>query len=235
MDDLMKKCEEVKIVYRRENNPDCLRLSNLPDFIRQLLREGRVFAQSPHQYKSIQFCPAKTGESVLEIGAAPGTKTLSLAEKVGQNGKIVAVEKNSERFNELKGRVAAFSQVNPLECDILHGLPENFSQLYDHVVIDPPCSNLGELCRRPEVKWRLKEIDMHSLALIQTELVEKGWEYLKVNGTLLYITCSLSYPENEGIKLFLQEKKGCRIISEHKTLSKPGSPAGGYALLVQKI
>ena len=144
------------------------------------------------------------------------------------------MEKNHERFKELKDRVAVYSQVSPVECDVLHGLPQNHEQSYDHVVIDPPCSNLGELCRRPEVKWRLKEEDIHSLSVIQSELVEKGWGYLKANGTLLYITCSLSYQENEAIKKFLQEKTGCRTLTEIKSISSPGAPAGGYAFLVQK-
>ncbi len=235
LEDLVKKCVEMKISYFRETAPDCLKLSNLPDFIRQLLRERKVFAQSPHQFNSINLCPAAKGESVLEIGSAPGTKTLTLAEKVGEKGSVVAVEKNHERFKELKDRVAVFSQVKPVECDFLHGLPDTFPQLFDHVVIDPPCSNLGELCRRPEVKWRLKEADIHSLSVIQIELAEKAWPYLKVSGTLLYITCSLIYEENEAIKNLLQEKTGCRVLSEIKSISKPGSPAGGYALLVQKV
>jgi 16S rRNA (cytosine967-C5)-methyltransferase len=139
----------------------------------------------------------KPGESILDLAAAPGGKTTYLAELSGDRADITAVdirksrlsmvEENRERLGLNSIRTVAMDGRGPID------------QRFDKVLVDAPCSGLGTIRRRPELKWRKKPEDIANLVSIQNELLDSGSAALKPEGVLVYSTCTVLEEENRGI------------------------------------
>ena len=91
-------------------------------------------------------------------------------------------------------------------------LNTNYINSADKVLIDVPCSGLGIIRKKPEIKWNKTRQQLKDLVFIQREIMENAWEYLKPEGTLIYSTCTLNKEENEeNIQWFLSKYKNAEI------------------------
>ena len=142
------------------------------------------------------------GESVADVCAAPGTKTTHLAALMQNSGKVVAMDPHAARL-KLVSQSAARLGVKIVECH--HGSAEalapRFTDRFDRVLVDAPCSNLGVLRRNPDAKWRRAQADLPRLALRQRQILEAAASMCRPGGVLVYATCSLEPEENEGVVL----------------------------------
>jgi 16S rRNA (cytosine967-C5)-methyltransferase len=204
--------------------------------IASALEQGLLYIQGTSQREAIQKCPAKAGENILEIGAAPGGKTIHLSTLVGTQGKVFAIDVNQKRLKLLEARIALLKlkNVQPALQDLFEKFPDTFPDLWDHIVLDAPCSNLGELCRKPEVRWRLHKEDLLRFQELQKRMTFAAWQKLKPGGSLLYITCTLSQEENEDLRDFIAKNLEGKFQNELKTFPLPRTPFGGYACLFRK-
>ncbi len=136
------------------------------------------------------------GERVLDLCAAPGGKTTHLAALMENEGEIVSVERHAGRAESLRKTAARMGAtcVEVVTADARTPPPGPF----DRVLIDPPCSDLGTLASRPDARWRKSPEDVQRLAAIQREILQAAAAVLKPGGTLVYSTCTISAPENEG-------------------------------------
>lgn len=141
----------------------------------------------------------KAGDSVLDLCAAPGGKTVRLANLAGRQGHVTASDLHESRLRAMRERFKSSNIINLslLALDGTASLP--FAVDFDRILVDAPCSGTGTLARNPEIRWRLKPEDLADLHRCQVALVRSALEHLSSGGTLLYSTCSLEPEENESV------------------------------------
>lgn len=161
-----------------------------------LYKNGQISVQDPGSYEIACFVDPKKGESVLDLCAAPGTKTLAMAERMENKGSIDALDLHEHRAKLIE------TDAKRLGIDIVHAKAQDSTNLdgfglYDKVLCDVPCSGYGVLGRKPDMKLTIKPEDMDSLIPVQARLLESGAEHVKEGGWLVYSTCTMNKKENE--------------------------------------
>jgi 16S rRNA (cytosine967-C5)-methyltransferase len=152
------------------------------------LAEGRIWPQSRASQLAALCVGAHEGERTLDLCAAPGGKATQLA------GEVTAVEVHPGRARELEDNARRLGATNVavVRADAL-ALPEDLRG-YDHVLVDAPCSGLGVLASRPDLRWRAKP-----LPDLQLDLLRAAAERVKPGGTILYSVCTINADENETV------------------------------------
>jgi 16S rRNA (cytosine967-C5)-methyltransferase len=168
--------------------PDALRVDRIRD---EWLADGLVWPQSRASQLAGLAVGAREGERVLDLCAAPGGKTTQLAEIADE---VVAVERHPSRARELEENVARMrlSNVRVVNADALE-LPTEL-HAFDRVLVDAPCSGLGVLASRPDLRWRAEP-----LPELQRRLLEVAAERLRPGGSLTYAVCTIHRLENEDV------------------------------------
>jgi 16S rRNA (cytosine967-C5)-methyltransferase len=139
------------------------------------------------------------GERVLDLCAAPGGKTTHLAALMGGEGEVVAVERNRARAG-LLARTAERMRAGNVRVQVGDArLARGDGQVYDRVLVDPPCSGLGTLQAHPDLRWRVSEDGVQQMAGVQARILAAGAEVLRPGGVLVYSTCTISPTENERL------------------------------------
>lgn len=170
-----------------------------------LWESGAVLAQSRAAMLVARALDPRPGERVLDLCAAPGGKSTHIAALIGDEGEVVAVERNRARAAELDAtarRLHAHS-VRVELADAVEARPEG--SVYDRVLIDPPCSGLGTLQARPDLRWHVTAEGIGELTQIQAAILDAGAKALRPGGVMVYSTCTISPQENEQqVERFLQ-------------------------------
>lgn len=206
------------------------RIVDLPGFA-----DGRFTVQDETAMSAATLLSPEPGERVLDLCAAPGTKTTHLAELMQDEGSIVATDVDLGRLRRIEENAdrLGFSIIQPLVIrEDLTELPEG---PFDAILIDVPCSNTGVLGKRPEVRSRIKPEDIDELAATQKRLLDAAASLVAVGGRIVYSTCSVEPEENSGIvSQFLNSNTNFNLAEAHEFI--PGKPSdGGYqALIVRK-
>ncbi len=155
---------------------------------------------------------AKPGESVADICAGAGGKTLALAAMMKNEGRLVAYDSDRHRLRPIFERLQRAGATN-VEVIAAEDSRKLTSQLYDCVVIDAPCSGSGSWRRKPDAKWRLTPKQLQQRLKEQYQVLEQGAALVKPGGRLAYITCSLLPEENTGqADAFLSRHPDFKII-----------------------
>jgi 16S rRNA (cytosine967-C5)-methyltransferase len=152
------------------------------------LEDGRIWPQSRGSQLAGLVVGSREGERVLDLCAAPGGKAAMLS------GEVVAVEIHPGRARELEENVRRLGAANVtvLQADAL-ALPNELRD-FDRVLVDAPCSGLGVLAQRPDLRWRAKPLPELQLALMRAAA-----ERVRPGGTIVYSVCTLNADENEAI------------------------------------
>jgi 16S rRNA (cytosine967-C5)-methyltransferase len=170
----------------------------------QLFASGAIMPQSRASMLVARTLDPQSGERVLDLCAAPGGKTTHLAALLGNDGEVIAIEKHGGRAKALAEnceRMGATS-VSVREADAADVDGE-----YDRVLLDPPCSDLGTLQARPDVRWKKDEGIVARLVEEQSRLLDSAAERVRPGGTLVYSTCTISPEENERqVAAFLERR-----------------------------
>jgi 16S rRNA (cytosine967-C5)-methyltransferase len=171
-------------------------------------RAGRVRIQDEGSQLVAEI--AGTAGSILDCCAAPGGKTLILAER-NPHAKIVACEANAERLNALRTRLAACA--GQVECRLADATKPSEEAAFELVLADVPCSGTGTLGRNPEIRHRLKAEDFARQAERQKEILRAAVQAVRPGGRVVYSTCSLEPEENEQvIAAVLAENPSMRVV-----------------------
>jgi 16S rRNA (cytosine967-C5)-methyltransferase len=160
-------------------------------------RAGAFLAQSRAAMRVSRVLDPQAGERVLDLCAAPGGKTTHLAALMGGRGEVVAVERNSRRAGMLT-RTAQRLHVPNIRVEVADASerrPEG--AVFDRVLVDPPCSGLGTLQARADLRWRVTPQDVREMASTQASILTAGAAALRPGGVLVYSTCTISPTENE--------------------------------------
>ncbi len=195
--------------------------------VESLVNDGTLFLQDPATRHAVELLAPKSGETVLDACAAPGGKSLAIADAMGA-GRVVALDLPGPRIERLKQNLSrAKGDVALVQGDLLQaerlGIFEehNLPKAYDAVLLDAPCSNTGVMRHRVDVKWRLQVSDFAKHARQQGDLLSAAARFVAPGGRLVYSTCSLDAEENESVITTFLEKTRGRYTLEAKRLSLP--------------
>jgi 16S rRNA (cytosine967-C5)-methyltransferase len=157
---------------------------------------GLLMPQSRASMLVARVLDPRPGERVLDLCAAPGAKATHAAALMENQGEIVAVELHERRAQALAENAQRLGAtiVEAVEGDAKQQLPE---APFDRVLLDPPCSDLGTLQARPDVRWRKDAVTVERLVEEQQALLEAAAAQVRPGGTLVYSTCTISPRENE--------------------------------------
>ena len=157
---------------------------------------GELMPQSRASQLVSRVLDPRPGERVLDLCAAPGAKASHVAALMEDRGEVVAVELHARRAEALAANCArqGVTIVRTLTADAKRPVGE---APFDRVLLDPPCSDLGTLQARPDVRWRKDAEAVERLAAEQQALLDAAAEQLRPGGTLVYSTCTISPRENE--------------------------------------
>ena len=178
--------------------------------------------------------------SILDLCAAPGTKTTQLAEATGDSVKIIATDIDKQRLEMVKESIArlGLTSVDVVPYDqFFNSKFEILHSTFDCILLDVPCSNTGVLSRRLEARYRINPQAIKGLTKIQDELLETAAKMLKPAGLICYNTCSIQKAENrELIEQFLKKNKNFTLKSEQLRLPSAEAPDhdGGYVAILAK-
>jgi 16S rRNA (cytosine967-C5)-methyltransferase len=197
-------------------------------------KEGWFYVQDPSSVWVSRFLAPESGEEVLDLCAAPGSKTTHMAALMENQGRITASEPKKDRLLLLKENLTRLGVQNTetVQADGLEFQPE--AGLYDRVLVDAPCSGTGTLRRHPEILLQLKKPDLSSYTPQQSALLAQGFTCLKPGGVLVYSTCSLMRAENHDVvAAFLKNNPEAMLEAEEQRLMTENSD-GFYAARLRK-
>lgn len=226
---IVTNISEVKSILSAENNsfkvgkylPNFInlkRISNITSW--EYFEKGFFSIQDESTGFSCHLLNPKPNDRVLDLFSAPGGKTSLLAALMKNQGEIIAIDKYESRLNLLKKNLSrlAITNVKVIESDAMEYKDE---EKFDKILLDVPCSGIGTLTKKPDIKWRRDISDIRKLSELQPKLLEKGASLLKPGGELVFSTCTIEPEENyEIIEAFLNKHKEFELINASNYFDK---------------
>jgi 16S rRNA (cytosine967-C5)-methyltransferase len=162
-------------------------------------QDGLAFVQDEASQLVALVVQAEKGETVLDLCASPGGKTIAMAAAMRDEGTIVASDVRARRIDLLQHTVRASGarSIRIIQVDVAGSLP--FGPVFNRVLVDAPCSGLGTIRRDPDIRWRRSESDLPALASRQIDLLDRAAMAVRTGGRLVYATCSSEPEENEAV------------------------------------
>ena len=184
----------------------------------ELFKVGMINFQDRASGAVVELLDPQKGETILDVCAAPGTKTNYIFERMNGDGHLFASDISSRRL--LKGRTRATDLKLPIKWLQKDASVDEFP-LADRILIDAPCTGTGVIARRPDIRWRRKVSDFDNMNIIQTNILNNMSKYLKPKGTMVYATCSLEKEENwDVVSSFLELNDNFIIKSQNNLIPK---------------
>lgn len=164
-------------------------------------REGRIYVQSLSSLLPVIVLDPQPGEQVLDIAAAPGSKTTQIACLMRGEGRLLANDANRVRFYKLQANVRQ-QGAGQVELSRQYGerVAAAHPEAFDRVLVDAPCGTEGRFYTGRASSynyWRPRKI--HEMVMKQRRLLRAGWQALRPGGRLVYSTCTFAPEENEGV------------------------------------
>jgi 16S rRNA (cytosine967-C5)-methyltransferase len=218
---------EENLVFVLKTHPS---LEKLPSF-----QEGWFYVQDPSTLLAPQELNPAPGEKVLDLCSAPGGKTTFMAQRMNNQGLIVAQDIDPDRLKLVSENCARLG-VTCVQTEIVPPeTPAAREKFFDRVLLDAPCSNTGVMRRRVDLRWRLQPEEIERLAALQLQLLTRAAFQLRPGGTLVYSTCSLEPEENRAvIDRFLAASPDFRLESERELLPWQDGADGAYVARVTR-
>lgn len=152
------------------------------------------------------------GERILDLAAAPGSKTFHVAHLMENTGEIVAVDYSLERLKkmEAKMKLLGVRNVRLVHAD---GMKFKDKEEFDRIILDAPCSSSGTYRQFPEVKWRFDENKIKKVIQVQKAMLRNAYRNLRKDGEMTYSTCSIRVDENEENIKYAISRVGFELIN----------------------
>jgi 16S rRNA (cytosine967-C5)-methyltransferase len=207
------------------------------------LAAGLLYLQDPGTRLAVGLLAPKAGETVLDLCAAPGGKSLAIADTLGV-GRVVAVDLPGVRVDRLKENLG---RVSGVETFLVQGdvgtqgaaifEAQSLPKEYTAVLIDVPCTNTGVMRHRADVKWRLQPGDFAKHEKQQLALLKAAAGLVAAGGRIVYSTCSLDEVENEEVVQAFVKASAGRFALEKSTIAKPwdADHDGAAAFLLRRV
>lgn len=157
----------------------------------------------------------KAGERILDMCSAPGGKTTHIGELMGNQGEIVARDIHSHKLKLVEENCGRLG-VSIVRAELYNAtlLDEGSINKFDKVLLDAPCSGLGVMRRKPDLRWKKEPDNFKELSKLQKEMLQVASQYVKPGGALIYSTCTINKTENiEVVKDFLSNNQKFQLES----------------------
>ena len=186
----LDKVDQLEHTYRLVNTKVPLAKSSS-------FKEGLFYVQDKASCFAAEATNPQPGMTVLDVCAAPGAKTTYLAQLMQNRGVIYSVDYSKRRMRVWKAETQRMKAdiAEPLIVDVRASIALRAEA--DIVILDPPCTSTGTFRKSPSAKWRLTRRSMEHMARIQSQMLNNSAEHVKLGGSLVYSTCSVTVEENE--------------------------------------
>lgn len=231
--DELKKLLDLKGVDNRLGNlPDSIFVKKLTDFNEKLY----VVQDEAAQLAVLKLDP-KEDEYILDACSSPGGKTTYISALMNNTGRVDAWDIHEHRV-ELVKKLAEKLGITNIYASVADSAEYHtfLREKYDRILLDVPCSGLGVIRKKPDIKWTRNESDIDELIETQRSILDSVSEYLKPGGTLVYSTCTVLKDENERqIANFLHKHIEYKLEEEIKLFPNVNNTDGFYiAKLIKK-
>lgn len=225
-EDFFKKLTEKNIVYRfckYAGNFITLRLMS-KIYLDEDFTNGFYAVQDESAGIVSMLLDPKPEDLILDMCAAPGGKSTHMAQLLNNKGRIIAVDKYDAKIKMLKANAQRLGVTNTefIQDDAADFTNEMITtQRFDKILLDAPCSGLGVLSKKPDIRWKREIEDIISLSKLQRKLLENASKYIKPGGVIVYSTCTTEPEENiEVVKDFLASHPEFTIDNASKFVNR---------------
>lgn len=213
--ELSGKLQDTGIeVYDGKYNDEALILKNIPGIDNmEEYKSGFFTVQDESSMLASLILSPQSGEVIMDVCSAPGTKTTHIAEIMNNEGTIIAGDINSSKLKLVE------QNAKRLGIDIISTVCMDASSTYaqyadkaDRVLVDAPCSGLGILWKKPEIRWNRTLDDIGDIVKIQASILDASCKYVKPGGVMVYSTCTVLKDENSGmVSNFLERNRNFQL------------------------
>lgn len=181
----------------------------------RLFNEGYILVQDESAMLTAPCMDLEEGMTVIDLCAAPGGKTTHISEIMNNTGRVISCDIYEHKLKLIDDNCSRLGITNvDLKLQDACMLNSDFVSLADRVITDVPCSGLGIIRKKPEIKWTKSKKDLNELISIQREIMTNAWTYLKPGGIMLYSTCSINKEENEENVDWFLDRNNDSVIEE---------------------
>ena len=198
-EELVRSLEADGLIVEKTELEHCYAISNTGDITRlDAFRRGWFFVQDMSSQLCCRMTGAKPGDHVVDCCAAPGGKSFSIAQYIGESGHIVSCDMYEHKTKLIKDTAERLGITNiATVLSDARALP-GITEMADIVLCDVPCSGFGVIGRKPEIRYK-NTTELADIPVIQKEILYSCCELVKPGGTLVYSTCTLNKNENDCI------------------------------------
>lgn len=218
--------------------PDALELTERGNvFKTQAFKEGLFEVQDASSQLVVPYLELSSGLRVIDACAGAGGKTLHMASILQNKGRIIAMDTEAWKLDELKKRARRAGASN-IETRLIEGSKtiKRLENSADRVLLDVPCSGMGVLRRNPDAKWKLSLKFIEDVKQLQQQILEQYSKMLKPGGILVYSTCSILTSENrKQVDKFLENKSGQYQMITEQTILPSSAYDGFYMARIKKL
>lgn len=186
-------------------------------------KKGLFSIQDETSVLACQYLEPRPGDLVIDTCASPGGKTSAIGEMMDNRGKIISCDIYPHKLELIKKQADRLG-ITIIETKLLDGIKGDkaLSGKADKVLVDAPCSGLGVIRKKPEIKYK-EQKDIQKLIKVQSDILNNASYYVKPNGVLLYSTCTINKDENdEQIEKFIKTHEDFEILYEKQFLPTDG-------------
>lgn len=216
---------------------EAIRVENLKNIENnQLFKDGLFTIQDVSSMIVGKVMNPKENSKVLDVCSAPGGKTTHLATLMNNTGKVVSRDIFDHKLKLIQSTVNRLGLTNvDIESFDASILDKNSIDKFDYVLADVPCSGLGIIRRKPEIKYKAKA-ELKDLPKIQKNILDNASKYVKVGGTLIYSTCTIQDNENmEVVKEFLDNNNNFKLVPINEVKVDLDNQENGYLKIYPNI
>lgn len=184
-----------------------------------LYKDGMFSVQDEASTATADLLGPEPGDNVIDVCAAPGGKTAAIAEMMNNEGSVIACDIYEHKLDIIREQAERLG-LTAVETRLLDGRQgsTNLNGFADKILVDAPCSGLGVIRRKPEIKYK-ENMGFSELVEIQRDILSRAAEYLKEGGVMVYSTCTVNREENQGqIEKFLKNHREFKLISQRQFL-----------------
>ena len=237
-DELIEKLQEQNIKASKVSVVgEAIKVENLKDIENNsLYKEGLFTVQDISSMLVGKVMNPKENSLVLDICSAPGGKTTHMATLMNNTGQVISRDIYDHKLKLIKSSCKRLNLTNvDVEGYDATKLDRNSIGKFDYVLADVPCSGLGIIRRKPEIKYKEKE-EFRDLQVIQKKILENASRYVKKGGTLIYSTCTIQDSENiDVINKFLQKNKNFELSPINEVKVDLDNQEKGYMKIYPNI
>ncbi|MCM1113747.1 MAG: 16S rRNA (cytosine(967)-C(5))-methyltransferase RsmB [Muribaculum sp.] len=198
--------------------------------------EGVFTVQDASSAAAVEAAGIREGDFVVDLCAAPGGKSLLAAEKAGKTGRVSARDISLKKTALIEENIARMGMDNiTVQVQDATVPDEGLDGRADVVLADVPCSGLGVLGKKRDIKYRLSPEKMKEIGVLQRRVIEGSWRYVKPGGVLLYSTCTVNPQENEEMVRWILERFPFRLEEERQFVPGEDETDGFYYARLRRI